>query len=55
MAKEAVYTIRGFWDGWLLGPLKDIVKTVRTTDEDGVIVTKQSVQADLDVSLYHLS
>lgn len=50
MAKEAVYTIRGFWDGWLLAPLKDIVKTVRTTDEDGVIVTKQSVKADLDVN-----
>lgn len=55
MAKEAWYTVRGFWDGWLLSPLKDIVKTVRTTDEDGMIVTKQSVKADLDVNFYHCS
>ncbi|KAI0076305.1 NCA2-domain-containing protein [Panus rudis PR-1116 ss-1] len=48
MAKEAYWTLRGFWEGWVLGPLKDIVRTVRTTDEDGVIITKESVKADLD-------
>ncbi|CAL1712878.1 unnamed protein product [Somion occarium] len=48
MAREAAETVKGFWEGWLLAPLKDIVKTVRATDEDGVIVTRESVKADLD-------
>ena len=35
----------------MLEPLRGIVKTVRAGHDDGVIVTKESVRADLDVSL----
>ena len=50
MAWDAVETVKGFWNDWLLGPLKDVVKTVRAGSDDGVIITKESVRADLDVS-----
>ncbi|KAJ3557126.1 hypothetical protein NM688_g1633 [Phlebia brevispora] len=48
IAQDAVDTLKSFWNDWLLGPLKDVVKTVRAGSDDGVIVTKESVQADLD-------
>lgn len=48
LAVEAWETMRGFWEDWLLGPLRDVVETVRAGGEDGVIITKESVQADLD-------
>ncbi|KAH9936205.1 ATP synthase regulation protein NCA2-domain-containing protein [Fomitopsis serialis] len=48
MGREAVETIRGFWEQWLLEPLRDVVKTVRAGGEDGVIVSRESVKADLD-------
>ncbi|EPT05130.1 hypothetical protein FOMPIDRAFT_1027347 [Fomitopsis schrenkii] len=47
LALEAVETIKGFWEQWLLEPFKDIIKTVRAGGEDGVIVSRESVQADL--------
>ena len=49
-ALEAVDTVRGFWEQWLLEPFRDIIKTVRAGGEDGVIVSRESVQADLAVS-----
>lgn len=52
-AKDAVDTLKGFWKDWLLGPLQDVVKTVRAGTDDGVIITKESVRADLDVCLAH--
>ncbi|KAH9889850.1 NCA2-domain-containing protein [Cubamyces lactineus] len=48
LTKEAVETIKSFWEGWILEPLRGIVKTVRAGHDDGVIVTKESVRADLD-------
>ncbi|KAI0643145.1 NCA2-domain-containing protein [Trametes meyenii] len=48
LAREALETARGFWEGWVLEPLRGIVKTVRAGHDDGVIVTKESVRADLD-------
>ncbi|KAI0769046.1 NCA2-domain-containing protein [Trametes elegans] len=48
LAKEAVETLKSFWEGWILEPLRGIVKTVRAGHDDGVIVTKESVRADLD-------
>lgn len=51
LALEAVETIKGFWEQWLLEPFKDIIKTVRAGGEDGVIVSRESVQADLAVSV----
>jgi len=48
MAQETWTTIRSFWEGWLLGPIKDVIKTVRAADEEGVIITRASVKADLE-------
>ncbi|KAI0366890.1 NCA2-domain-containing protein [Pilatotrama ljubarskyi] len=48
LAKEAVETIKSFWESWILEPLRGIIKTVRAGHDDGVIVTRESVRADLD-------
>ncbi|KZT73903.1 NCA2-domain-containing protein [Daedalea quercina L-15889] len=47
LGREAVETIKSFWEQWLLEPLRGVVKTVRAGGEDGVIVNRESVQADL--------
>ncbi|KAG6812573.1 hypothetical protein H0H92_002225 [Tricholoma furcatifolium] len=44
---DAKETAVGFVKGWLLEPLKDVVKTVRAGSEDGVIVQKEGIAADL--------
>ncbi|PIL22356.1 hypothetical protein GSI_15044 [Ganoderma sinense ZZ0214-1] len=41
-------TAKGFWEDWILKPLRGMVHTVRAGREDGVIVTKESVRADLE-------
>ncbi|KAA1469896.1 NCA2-domain-containing protein [Dentipellis sp. KUC8613] len=46
-AHDAWETIKGFWRGWLVEPLKDILKTVRAGGEQSVIVSQQSVEADM--------
>ncbi len=51
LARDAVDTARSFWESWILEPLRGIVKTVRAGHDDGVIVTKESVRADLDVRM----
>ncbi|KAI0352663.1 NCA2-domain-containing protein [Trametes cingulata] len=48
LAKEAVETVKSFWESWILEPLRGIIKTVRAGHDDGVIVTRESVRADLD-------
>jgi nuclear control of ATPase protein 2 len=53
MVTEAWDTIRGFWKGWLVDPLKDVLRTVRTGGEDGVIVQREALAADLFVSFCH--
>jgi nuclear-control-of-ATPase protein 2 len=53
LAKDAWETVKGFWQGWLVEPLADIVKTVRTGGEDSIIVQKGSIEADLQVFIYH--
>jgi nuclear-control-of-ATPase protein 2 len=56
MALEAKETVEGFIKNSLIEPLKEILKTVRTGGEDGVIVRKEGVAADLEVnSLFLLS
>ena len=52
LASDTVDTIKDFWEDWLIAPLKDVVKTVRAGTDDGVIVARESVKADLDVSLF---
>jgi len=48
LAQDTVDTMKDFWEDWLLAPLKDVVKTVRAGSDDGVIITRESVKADLD-------
>ncbi|KAF9049491.1 NCA2-domain-containing protein [Hymenopellis radicata] len=48
MALEAHDTIKAFVRGWLLDPLKDILDTVRARGDEGVIVRKDGVIADLE-------
>jgi len=48
VVKEVVQTVDGFLRGWLLEPLRDVLKTVRAGGEDGVIVRKEGIAADLD-------
>jgi nuclear-control-of-ATPase protein 2 len=52
VARDAVETLKGFVRGWLLDPLRDVLRTVRTgsTDAASVLVRKEGVLADLDVS-----
>lgn len=53
VAKDAIETLKGFVRGWLLEPLRDVLKTVRSGsgDEEGVLVRREGVLADLDVSM----
>lgn len=49
MALDAHETVRSFILGWLVEPCLDIIHTVRARGEDGVIVQKEGVAADLEV------
>jgi nuclear-control-of-ATPase protein 2 len=49
-ATDAWITVRGFWQGWLVDPLKDVLRTVKIGGEGGVIVQKEALAADLAVS-----
>ncbi|EJD50834.1 NCA2-domain-containing protein [Auricularia subglabra TFB-10046 SS5] len=47
--RDAVETIKGFWSGYVVAPVKDILDTVRTGGEDGVrIVTPEGLKADME-------
>ena len=52
LASDAWKTLMGFWRGWLVEPLTDIAKTVRTGGEGGIIVQEGSIGADLQVWYY---
>ncbi|KAG6820699.1 hypothetical protein H0H93_012752 [Arthromyces matolae] len=47
LASDAKATTEGFIRGWLIDPLKDVLKTVRTGSQDGVIVQKEGIAADI--------
>jgi len=49
LANDIWETLNGFWRGWLLEPLTNIAKTVRTGGEGGIIVQEGSIGADLQV------
>ncbi|KAI0276486.1 ATP synthase regulation protein NCA2-domain-containing protein [Russula aff. rugulosa BPL654] len=48
LANDAWETMKGFWRGWLVEPLADVAKTVRTGGEGSIIVQKGSINADLE-------
>jgi nuclear-control-of-ATPase protein 2 len=49
-----VDTMQRFFQGWIVDPLKDIIHTVRAGNEEGVIVQKESIEADYKVSVLAL-
>ena len=51
---EGYETVEGFVWGWLMEPLMGVLRTVRTGGEDGVIVRKEGVAADFDVSSFSI-
>ncbi|KAI0043184.1 NCA2-domain-containing protein [Auriscalpium vulgare] len=46
LAQDAWETLKGFWRGWLVEPIVDILNTVRTGGDEGMIVQKESIAAD---------
>lgn len=47
---DAVETIKGFWSGYVVAPVKDILDTVRTGRDDGLrLVTPEGLKADMEV------
>lgn len=50
VAKDGWNTLLGIWRGWLVDPIKDVLKTVRAGGEGSIIVRKEGVAADLAVS-----
>ena len=54
MLKDARETVEGFVKGWLVEPLKEVLKTVRAGAEGdaGVIVSREGVIADLEVTFF---
>ncbi|KAH9983347.1 ATP synthase regulation protein NCA2-domain-containing protein [Russula compacta] len=47
LAKDGWQTLKGFWRGWLVEPIADILKTVRAGGEGSIIIQKGSIDADL--------
>ncbi|KAG2156005.1 NCA2-domain-containing protein [Suillus bovinus] len=45
---DVVNTVQNFFKGWLFDPIKDVLVTIRAGGEDGVIVRREAVAADLD-------
>ena len=46
-------TVVGFFRGYLIEPLKDVLRTVKAGGENGVIIRPEAVAADLDVGNPH--
>ena len=53
LAKDAWETLKGFWRGWLVEPLADIAKTVRASGESNIVLSKESIDANLQVFICH--
>jgi nuclear control of ATPase protein 2 len=50
LAHDAKETLRGFLTGWLIEPLKEVLRTIRGDEgEGGGIVRTENVRADLEV------
>ncbi|KAG1751173.1 NCA2-domain-containing protein [Suillus lakei] len=45
---DVLNTIQNFFKGWLFDPIRDVLITIRAGGEDGVIVRREAVAADLD-------
>jgi nuclear-control-of-ATPase protein 2 len=49
MAQEVKQTTEAFVRGWLLEPMREVIKTVRAGGDEGVIVRREGITADFDV------
>lgn len=47
-SKDALETAQGFVNGWIISPLKDMLKTIRHRDSKLAIMGKNSLKSDLD-------
>jgi nuclear-control-of-ATPase protein 2 len=50
VAHDILNTVHNFFKGWLFDPVMDVIATIRAGGEDGVIVRREAVAADFDVS-----
>ncbi|KAG6377078.1 ATP synthase regulation protein NCA2-domain-containing protein [Boletus reticuloceps] len=48
LAVDTLETIHNFVTGWLLEPLREVFRTIRAGGEEGVIVRRSAVSADLN-------
>ncbi|KAF8133773.1 NCA2-domain-containing protein [Boletus edulis] len=48
LAVDTLETIHNFVTGWLLEPLREVFRTIRAGGEEGVIVRREAVSADLN-------
>ena len=55
LAYDTKDTIRGFISGWLIEPLKEVLRTIRGDEGQGGIVRTENVRADLEVRINQLS
>lgn len=49
LAVDTLETVHNFVTDWLLEPLREVFRTIRAGGEDGVIVRREAVSADLNV------
>lgn len=49
VAMDTLETMHNFVADWLLEPLREVFRTIRTGGEEGVIVRREAVSADLNV------
>lgn len=52
LAKDTLETIHTFVVDWLLEPLREVLRTIRAGGEEGVIVRREAVSADLNVCCF---
>lgn len=53
---QIAQTIQGFWENYLIKPLRDILDTVRTGGDDGMhLISPEGLKADSEVMLYFVS
>ena len=54
MTKEIARTAENFFNGYLLGSVRNIVNTIRSGGVGGIIIKKEGIAADLQVSLHRI-
>lgn len=50
-AVDASETVRGFMMGWVVEPIKDVLKTVRAGSAQSIVIQQEAVEADINVRM----